>query len=115
MLNRLLIVLIVPFINNNIIYIKFNFYFYFYFYFFFLLPWKFLINLIVTAAPDLFQSDSDDDYLYEEIPIEEFEDDKSDTEDENLEETVRNITERRFFEGSYLLPLYIYIYTIYRL
>jgi len=53
--------------------------------------------------------------LYEEIPIEEFEDDKSDTEDENLEETVRNITERRFFEGSYLLPLYIYIYTIYRL
>jgi chromosome segregation ATPase len=57
-------------------------------------------TFVLESAPDLFQSDSDDDYLYEEIPIEEFEDDKSDTEDENLEETVRNITERRFFEEN---------------
>jgi len=57
-------------------------------------------TFVLESVPDLFQSDSDDDYLYEEIPIEEFEDDKSDTEDENLEETVRNITERRFFEEN---------------
>jgi len=59
------------------------------------------------AVPDLFQSDSDDDYLYEEIPIEEFEDDKSDTEDENLEKTVRNITERKFFEGVFLFFFFL--------